>query len=96
MALSSVKIFTRMGIAPAAARNVIIDDFLSEGWEGLRHMSDEDVRDACASYAKRQNGSFPIVLTPIQGQRMKALVLWVKDRDRVSKPLGVPRHYDSG
>ena len=84
MELSSIAIFTRIGIAPAAARNAIIDDFLSEGLEGLRHMSDEDVRDTCASYAKRQDGAFPIVLTPIQRQRMKALVLWVKDRDRVA------------
>ena len=53
-------------------------------------MSGEDVRDTRASYAKRQNGAFPIVLTPIQRQRMKALVLWVKDRDRVSQPLEFP------
>ena len=90
MALSSIAIFTRMGITPAAARNAIIDDFLSEGLEGLRHMSDEDVRETCASYAKRQDGAFPIVLTPIQRQRMKALVLWVKDRDRVAQPLEFP------
>ena len=40
--LTNVQIFTRIGIAPAAARNAIIDDFLSEGLEGLLHMSDEE------------------------------------------------------
>ena len=43
--LTDVQIFTRIGIVPAAARNAIIADFLSEGLEGLVHMSDEDVRD---------------------------------------------------
>ena len=55
--------------------NGIIDDFLLEGLEGLRHMSDGVARDSCASYVKRQNGAIPIVLTPIQRQRMKVLVL---------------------
>ena len=85
--LTNVQIFTRIGIAPAAARNAIIDDFLSEGLEGLLHMSDEDVRDTCASYAKRQDGVFPIILTPILKQRLRALVLWVKDQNRVGQPL---------
>ena len=60
MALSSTVIFTRMGIARAVVRNAIINDFLLEGFEGLNHMSDEDVRDTCASFAKRQDGMFPI------------------------------------
>ena len=85
--LTNVQIFTRIGIAPAAARNAIIDDFLSEGLEGLLHMSDEDIRDTCAGYAKRQDGVFPIILTPILKQRLRALVLWVKDQNRVGQPL---------
>ena len=87
MVLTNIAIFTRMGFAPAAARNAIIADFLSEGLEGLVQMSDEEVRDACKSYAIRQDGDFPIILTPIQKQRMKSLVLWVKDMHRVGQPL---------
>ena len=43
MVLTEAQIFSRIGVAPAAARNAIIADFLSEGLEGLVHMSDEDV-----------------------------------------------------
>ena len=90
MVLTNAQIFTKMGVAPAAARNVIIADFLSEGLEGLVHMSDEDVRDTCTSYAKRQDGAFPIILTPILKQRMKSLVMWVKDQHRIGQPLEFP------
>jgi hypothetical protein len=55
MVLTNIAIFTRMGFAPAAARNAIIADFLSEGLEGLVQMSDEEVCDACKSYAIRQD-----------------------------------------
>ena len=87
MVLTNIAIFTQMGIGPAVDRNAIIGDFLSEGLEGLKEMTDEDVRDACSSYVKRQDGAFPIILTPIQRQRMLALVLWVKDRARVNQPI---------
>ena len=87
MALSQVQIFTRMGIAPAGNCNAIIDNFLSEGLAGLQNLTDEEVRDTCASYAKRQDGPFPIILTPIMKQRMKALVLYVKDLARVGQPI---------
>ena len=87
MQLTNIQIFTQMGIAPAVNRNAIIGDFFSEGLEGLRDMTEEEVREVCASYAKRQDGAFPVVLTPIQRQRMLALVLWVKDRARVQQPI---------
>jgi len=77
MSLTDVQIITRIDITSAAARNAIIADFLSEGLEGLRNMTEEDVRDACSSYTKRTDGAFPIILTPIQKQQMKALTLWV-------------------
>ena len=45
-------------------------------------MTTEEVKDMCASYAKRTDVPFPVILTPVQKQRMKGLVLWVKDRVR--------------
>ena len=83
MVLSNIAIFTRMGFPGAQARNAIIADFLSEGLEGLQRMSDEEVRDTCAGYAKREDGSFLVMLTPIQKPWMKSLVYWVKDQVRV-------------
>ena len=85
MTLTNTQLFTFIGIAPAARRNAIIDDFLSEGLEGLALMTDEDVRDTCASYAKRQDAPFPIILTPILKQRLRSIVLWVKDQKRINQ-----------
>ena len=85
--LPNVTILQYMGIAPAARRNAIVSDFLSEGLQGLVLMTSEDVKDTCNSYAKRQDGVFPIILTPIQKQRLRALVLWVQDQVRVGQPL---------
>ena len=90
MVLSKIQIFSMIGVSPPQSRNAIIADFLSEGLEGLRHMTVEDVRDACASYAKRTDGPFPVILTPIQKQRVKSLVLWIKDQDRVNQPIEFP------
>ena len=88
--LTNAQIMTMVGIAPAANRNAIIADLLSEGLDGLKYMTDEEVRDTCTSYAKRTDGPFPVVLTPVQKQRIKSLVLWVKDRDRVGQDLSFP------
>ena len=60
----------------------MINDFLSGGLTELEHMSRNDVKDACTSYAKRTNSPFPIIMTILQKQRMKALILWVKDMVR--------------
>ena len=90
MALTEVQMMNMIGIAPAANRNAIIADLLSEGLDGLKRMTDEEVRETCVSYAKRTDGPFPVVLTPIQRQRIKSLVLWVKDMDRVNQPLSFP------
>ena len=90
MALTEAQLFTFIGIAPAARRNAIIDDFLSEGLEGLALMTDEDVRDTCASYAKRQDAPFPIILTPILKQRLRSIVLWVKDQKRINQAPTFP------
>ena len=88
--LSSVQIMNMIGVGPAANRNAIIADLLSEGLDGLKHMTDEEVRDTCASYAKRTDGPFPVILTPVQKQRIKSLVLWVKDQERVGQALAFP------
>ena len=90
MALTNVQMMNMIGIQPAANRNAIIADLLSEGLGGLTHMTDEEVRETCLSYAKRTDAPFPVVLTPVQRQRIKSLVLYVKDRDRVGEPLGFP------
>lgn len=82
MALTDVQILTRIGMTVANARNAIINDLLSGGLEGLAQMSDEDVKDACASYAKRTDGVFPVILPQLQRQRLRSLALWVKDRIR--------------
>ena len=89
-ALANATILQYIGITPAARRNAILSDFLSEGLQGLILMTSDDVKDTCNSYAKRQYGVFPIILTPIQKQRLRALVLWVQDRVRVGQPLQFP------
>ena len=53
-------------------------------------MTTEEVKDMCASYAKRTDAPFPVILTPVQKQRMKGLVLWVKDRVRVGADVAFP------
>ena len=60
--LTNAQIMTMVGIAPAANRNAIIADLISEGLDGLKYMTDEEVRDTCTSYAKRTDGPFPILL----------------------------------
>ena len=90
MVLSNVQIFTNLGFSTAPTRNALIADFLSGGMDGLVHMSEDDVRDACTSYAKRSDGNFPIILTTLQRQRMKSLVLWVKDMKRARQAASFP------
>ena len=50
-------------------------------------MSEDKVKEACTSYAKRQDGDFPVILTQLQRQRLKALTLWVKDMVRAQLPV---------
>ena len=81
--LTNVQIMNMIGVVPAANWNAIIVDLLSEGLNGLKHMTDEEIRDTCVSYAKRTDNPFPVILTPVQKQRIKSLVLWVKDQGRI-------------
>ncbi len=86
MTLTDIQVFNLMGIAVSAQRNALIADFLSGGMDALRHLSDDDVKEACLGYAKRSDGSFPIILSTLQKQRMRALVLWVKYQTRIQQP----------
>ena len=88
--LTNVQIMNMIGVVHAANRNAIIANLLSGGLNGLKQMTDEDVRDICASYAKRTDNPFPIILTPVQKQRIKSLVLWVKDQGRIGRALAFP------
>ena len=85
MAITNAQILTWIGISEADARTAIEDDFLSEGLQGLEDMTDSDVKDVCSSYSKRTDEPFPVILTPLERQRMKALTLWVKDMVRVGR-----------
>ena len=90
MVLSNIAIMTHIGISAAADRNAVIGDFLSDGLSGLALMSDEDVKDACNSYAKRTDGDFPVILNQLHRQRMRALLLWVKDMTRAQQLISWP------
>ena len=90
MVLSNIAIMTHIGISTATKRNAIIGDYLSDGLEGLALMSDEDVKDACNSYAKRSNKDFPVILNQLHRQRLRALSLWVKGMVRAQQPIGWP------
>merc|ERR1712232_528131 len=73
--------------------NAIIADFLQGGLAGLEHMSEDEVKDDCTSYAKRQDGDFPVILTQLQRQQLKALMLWVKDKVRAQQPIEFPDRF---
>ena len=65
MAITHMQIMTWIGIGVAQLRNAIISDLLSDGLGGLEHMTHDDVKETCLSYAKRTDSPFPIILTPL-------------------------------
>ena len=77
-----------IGINPAAARNALIADFLSDGLIGLKDLTQDDVKETFASYAKRTDGPFPIPLTVLHKKRLWGLVLVVKDILRSQNEVG--------
>ena len=87
MVIANAQIFTWIGFNTAARRNAIVNDFLQEGYEALRYMSDDDIKEMYLSYAKRTDAPFPIICTTLQKQRLRALVLWVKDMARAGQDL---------
>ena len=94
MAVTNIQIMTWIGISVANQRNAIISDFLSDGLSGLEHMTHEDVKEMCSSYAKRTDDPFPIILSPIAKQRMYSLVLWVQDMFRAEQTPTFPASTD--
>ena len=90
MALTNIQLFQLLGFNQVGTRNALIVDFLSGDLAELQHMSESEVKDACASYAKRTDAPFPIILTQLQRKRLKALMLWVKDRVRAQAPVTFP------
>ena len=78
MAVTNMQIMTWIGISVAQQRNAIIADLLSDGLGGLEHMTHNDVKETCSSYAKRTDVPFPIILTPLTKQRIHSLVYGYK------------------
>ena len=93
--ISNVQIFTWIEINPATVRNALITDFLSGGLDGLRDMSSDDIKNTFASYVKRTDSPFPVVLppSPLQKQRLRGLVLLVKDIVRANQTVGFNNDY---
>ena len=61
--------FTWIGTRLEQLSSAIIDNFLlGVNLEGVKHISDDDVKDACTIYAKRSDVPFPHILTPIHKQ----------------------------
>ena len=59
MALTNVQMMNMIGIQPAANRNAIIADLLSEGLNGLTHMTDEEVRETLCVVYEEDRCAFP-------------------------------------
>ena len=62
MAITNMKIMACIGISVLNQRNAIISELLSDGLSGLEHMTHDDVKDTCSSYAKRTDSPFLIIL----------------------------------
>ena len=92
MALTANQILAHIGIVPHNRRTAIAADFLSGGLEGLLQMTSDDVDHACNTYAKRDDGVYPVHLTPYHRVLLKGLVLWAKDYDRVGVTLEFPNN----
>ena len=86
--ISNSQIMTWIGINPAAARNALISDFLSDGLIGLKDLTLNDVKETFSSYAKRTDGPFSIPLTVLHKKRLLGLVLVVKDILRSQNNVG--------
>ena len=90
MAVTNIQIMTWIVITVAQQRNAIIADLLSDGLGGLEHMTHDDVKETCSSYAKRTDGPFPIILTQLTKQRIHSLVLRVQDMMRAEQSPRFP------
>ena len=52
MAITNMHIMICIGINVANQRNAIISDLLSDVLSGLEHVTHDDVKDTCSSYAR--------------------------------------------
>ena len=88
MALSNVAVFNYIGgWQNNAKRNAVIAEFLPEGLDNLVDITEDDLKSACQSLAKRSGAPYPINVTMLQKQRIYSLILWAKDQDRVNEPI---------
>ena len=90
MAITNMQIMTWIGINVVNQRNAIISNLLSDGLGGLEHMTHDDVKDTCSSYAKRTDSPFPIMFAPLAKQRIYSLALWVQDTIRAEQTPTFP------
>ena len=51
--LSNEGIIKLIGISDEGQQKAIVADLMSEGLDGLKCMGEDNVRNACTSYAKR-------------------------------------------
>ena len=88
MALSNVAVFNYIGgWQNNAKRNAVIAEFLPEGLDNLVDITEDDLKSACQSLAKRSGAPYPINVTMLQKQRIYSLILWAKDQDRANQPI---------
>ena len=88
MALSNVAVFNYIGgWQNNAQRNAVIAEILPEGLDNLIDITEDDLKSACQSLAKRSGEPYPINITMLQKQRIYSLILWAKDQDRVNEPI---------
>ena len=88
MALTNVAVFNYIGgWQNNAQRNAVIAEILPEGLDNLIDITEDDLKSACQSLAKRSEEPYPINITMLQKQRIYSLILWAKDQDRVNEPI---------
>eukprot|EP00980_Cylindrotheca_fusiformis_P016516 scaffold4927_cov105-Cylindrotheca_fusiformis.AAC.3 len=79
-----------VGVANDRKRYAIIADFPEGGLESHCDMTGKEISDAMTTYAKRTDGSFPIILTRHYKKRLWPWVLWKKDRRQTSQVIEFP------
>ena len=79
MAMTNMQIMTWIDVGVVNQRSAIISDLSSDGLISLEHVTHDDAKDTCSSYAKRTDSPFPIILPPLAKQRIYSLVPLVQD-----------------
>ena len=96
MPASTINTITLLVMSVQIERNYLISYMLLDGLEKLVEENEEEIKSACARYAKLPNGGTPEPPVRISFQisrpfikRIVHLVQWVKDRDRLSETIYV-------